>query len=240
MEKHFELIRAADSFCPPQILDYINTRAPINKVHFKFVHLYSYDSQQPIEAVEEAARLAVHLWTRFGIRKEKEPSVAIFWTPFPKLYQTGGAGRKLTKDNINSGETYAQRYVTIWRYQDWKKVLLHEYLHVLGYAKHLPSTKWEEAWTEAAALVLYAKYFHKDWRAQYEHTRALAFQILAWIPEQDRGPAEWYILLPALVILSPSLQTSYRRILHPHEIGPPPPSFADGRATRIISLQATL
>lgn len=172
-----------DSFCAKDILLFLMNHRPKGKIvrHYRRLHVTIYDylfeeASKRQEAVEDVWRIWDFLT---NILKHREPNqlvdIVMFWTPFRKYMRIGEALGQL---GWSSGEC-THRSVRMWRYEEWRKVLFHELLHVLEYKQH---TKNEESWVEYGALLCYTLFLssrteqeaQKKWELQVAHTKALA------------------------------------------------------------------
>lgn len=196
---HFaDLKKQTEQFCSPEILAFIGSfkSAPNKKLEATDIRVHVYDFTGKRHDLVDACKEAVGIWRWLsevtGLRKRRRRlSVAIWFTPFPKLYHgTGKIGYK----EINSGEYDPKLHrVTIWRHQDWRYVLMHEYLHALRFDRNLPFPE-DEAWVTASALWFHTMYRGGSWRKQYKHSETLARKILSLRPSM-RGSGRWYIVM---------------------------------------------
>lgn len=134
---------------------------------------------------------------RRGRRSQpKSMTIVLWWTPLKKRWSPEST-ELLGPCQVNSGQTSfsdSRRSISIWRYQEWSKIWIHELLHALNWdsfvkmaspgckvhvnwRQRLMRNKWHEMWTELWAVWLHVLFsaqcsFRKAetlWHDEYEH-----------------------------------------------------------------------
>lgn len=90
--------------------------------------------------------------------------VRLWLTPFSKIWcPRSDVPTVVGKCEVNSGETAfkgsSRREVTVWRREDWSKVVIHELLHAFNWDRLVPQTpdNQSEALVELMALILHSQ-----------------------------------------------------------------------------------
>jgi hypothetical protein len=144
-------------------------------------------------------------------------NITLWLTPFRKVWcPKSGEINLIGRCEVNSGETSfvnsKRRDVTVWRVEDWSKVLLHELLHAFNWDHLVPKTSdnQSEALVETMATILHCQLLggplgwstiletERKWMIQ--HVRALiSYQ---WKPDKT-SVRSYYILKAALIFALP-------------------------------------
>ena len=151
-------------------------------------------------------------------------TLILFWRHDPRVLEADmWPGRR----TVNGGfTTPGSNVITVYRSEEWERVLLHETIHALGWDWDVPSTVlpcWGldprsslsphlfEAWTELYAEWLYCGWFNKSWTRQRAWQRKQAVQVLARAPpvwKEDTNIFAYYVLKTALAPHLPFLWTA--------------------------------
>lgn len=115
-----------------------------------------------------------HVFSRGRKRRPRSMKIVLWFTPITKRWNPTHS-ETLGPCQVNSGQTTfeqrGERFISIWRHEEWSKIWIHELLHALNWdsfvytallrrrdsewSKTLARGKWHEMWTE-----LWADWFH--------------------------------------------------------------------------------
>ncbi len=199
-----------NAFCPLEIIKYIESQPVIKSKSITMphisMHVYNFSSSLK-DDVEAAAKEAIGIWNWLAEITTKKSSsdakqalsVSIWFTPFPKKWNNPQG--KIGCKEINSGQYDPTNHsITIWRFEDWRYVLMHEYLHALQFDQDM-QFPLDEAWVTFAGLFYHTVYrceaveeIKASWHKQYRHLEKMARHMISLSPSL-RGSAQWYILM---------------------------------------------
>jgi hypothetical protein len=141
-------------------------------------------------------------------------TLILFWRNDPRIIgPTEWPGRR----NVNGGFAVPDsNQITVYRQEEWDRVLLHEAIHALGWDWEVPSTVlpcWGldprstvaphlfESWTELYAEWLWCGWYNVSWSKQCAWQEMQAVQVLARAPtiwKEDTNIFAYYVLKTAL------------------------------------------
>lgn len=207
-------------YCSLEIRNFIKDTEPYKIYHANNITVYAYRLPGGGNPAKEASSIYSWLCNLLGLDDEEEEEgnikeVIIWLTPFEKEWD---GMEPIGPAQINSGVyDYAKKTIHIWRAQEWRYVLIHEYLHALGF-DHGLSGPLAEAWVTFAALFFYCVYVSEGsdsltqcWARQYAHTELLARRLLS-LDKKIRGPTQWYVLM-AFQAMPRSTTAAYHSIM---------------------------
>lgn len=141
-------------------------------------------------------------------------TLILFWRDDPRHIK---ADEWPTRHTVNGGFTsQGSSTITVYRQEEWDRVLLHEAIHALGWDWDLSATPepcWDlgphskthphlfEAWTELYAEWLWSAWHKTAWEGQVEWMNYQARQVLARSPSvwhEDTNIFAYYVLKAAL------------------------------------------
>ncbi len=141
-------------------------------------------------------------------------TLILFWRDDPRvLTAQQWPGRR----QVNGGFAVpGSNLITVYRQEEWDRVLLHEAIHALNWDWSVPSKPlpcWGldprstltpslfEAWTELYAEWLWCGWHNKSWRQQMDWQREQAVQVLCRAPaiwNEDTNIFAYYVLKACL------------------------------------------
>ena len=141
--------------------------------------------------------------------------ITLWLTPLRKIWcpQPEPTVNRIGRCEVNSGETAFpnrdERRITVWRAEDWSKVILHELFHAFGWDRLIPHTpdKQSEALVETMATLAHCQLLGgpDNWRTLLEREKlwmarqVAALQTYPWEPERT-AVHSYYILKTALIL----------------------------------------
>ena len=147
-------------------------------------------------------------------------TVYLYWRDDPRRLE---AMEWPSRRNVNGGWTVpGSRDITVYRSEEWDRVLIHETIHALEWDWDMPETPmpcWKfrqddklqpalfEAWTELYAEWLWCGWHNMPWSTQRAWQDAQAVQILARAKKwsEDTNVFAYYVLKAALAQHMPFL-----------------------------------
>ena len=141
-------------------------------------------------------------------------TLILFWRDDPRILRaTEWPGRR----QVNGGfAVTGSNLITVYRQEEWDRVLLHEAIHALGWDWDVPSTVlpcWGmdprstlsphlfEAWTELYAEWLWCGWHNKSWLRQRAWQQQQAVQVLCRAPrvwKEETNIFAYYVLKTCL------------------------------------------
>ncbi len=148
------------------------------EIHFGTTKIYLYESYKKVnlDLIIFILEFMENLAKSFGIIS-KPLELILFMSPQKKLITNKTF---LGPENINSGSTYSNKKVFIWRIEEIYKVLIHELIHFYGFDNQIfieglskdtnhciiGEDRQNEAYTECFAIIIHvfilSKYLSKD------------------------------------------------------------------------------
>lgn len=169
-----------------------------------------YDLSLILDYVEQAATFIGRLhWSEPMSHLE----IDLFLTPLKKVWCPNKLAVNLIgKCEVNSGETYFaskdRRHITVWRSEDWSKVILHELFHAFNWDRLVPSTSdnQSEALVETMANIIHCQILAgpAGWPELLEQEKrwmlrqAAALYSHRWEPDKT-SVHSYYVIKAALV-----------------------------------------
>lgn len=144
-------------------------------------------------------------------------SVTLWLSPMKKVWCPVAQGVNLIgKCEVNSGETHFvsgdRRNISVWRAEDWSKVVLHELFHAFNWDRLVPSTRdnQSEALVETMAILTHCQLLGgpNGWREllaveqQWMWQQVLTLFRHPWKPVQT-SVHSYYVLKCALIMALP-------------------------------------
>lgn len=162
----------------------------------------------------------------------RDLDITLWLTPLRKTWCPDTTAMNfIGKCEVNSGETFFagpnRREITIWRAEDWSKVVLHELFHAFNWDRLIPrtSTNASEALVELMANVLHCELLGGPigWRELFEQEKRWTMNQVnhlrkyRWQPDKT-SVSSYYILKGALMNNLPQfrqwLQSNSLDVLH--------------------------
>jgi hypothetical protein len=188
------------------------------------------DGRAMLEYVRRAAQWVAGLWWSEPIAGL---TISVWLTPIKKTWCSEGGGKggrssRLGRCEVNSGETRfardGSRHISVWRAEDWSKVVLHELFHAFGWDRLVPEEQRRngsnpsEALVEAMAILAHCQLLGgpRQWREFFDRELRWSLGIAARLralPWQPQGTSvhSYYVLKCALILSLPLFAAWLRR-----------------------------
>lgn len=119
----------SNPFIPFNCIQYLeNNELMYREINQDGIHLIIYEK---IPIVDVKKMFGICKAVRDISKKKRNIRIIAGFTPYKKKYIPIERNPQMHPVHINSGSSYKTRYINMWRYEEWEKVLIHELIHFL-------------------------------------------------------------------------------------------------------------
>ncbi len=165
IEERSSILDAKDSFVCPDVKNYLKSQKDmhVSRASWNDTSIWIYGPRSTLDFLSSYMMSFIYMvdntlgsWCR-SKKKNPKKKIVICMSPKRKMW---GRKSKMGICHVNSGQTdFRNKTISIWRLEEWDKVLIHELLHWYNWEHNLEQNtivrNADEAWVETWATIIH-------------------------------------------------------------------------------------